>query len=70
MTGTVRASQPEALIMDPKKIYPRRDMHRIEAEVAELSEVELSVVSGGKASAGLMQKCATGKHFPTATITV
>jgi type VI protein secretion system component Hcp len=56
--------------MDPKKIYPRRDMHRIEAEVAELSEVELSVVSGGKASAGLMQKCATGKHFPTATITV
>jgi type VI protein secretion system component Hcp len=56
--------------MDPKKIDLRSDTRRIEAVAAELSEAELSVVSGGKASAGLMQKCATGKHFPTATITV
>ena len=68
MTDMLYASQQEAPIMDPKKINPRSDMRRIEA--AELGEAELSVVSGGKASAVLTQKCATGKHFPAATIAV
>lgn len=54
--------------MDSKKIILPSDTRRIEAVVVELSEAELSVVAGGKASAVLMQKCATGKHLPEVAI--
>ena len=54
--------------MNPKKIDLRNDTRRVEAATVELGEAELSVVSGGKASAVLMQKCATGKHFPAVSI--
>lgn len=54
--------------MDSKKIILRSDTPRTEAVVVELSEAELSVVSGGKASAVLMRKCATGKHIPEVAI--
>jgi bacteriocin-like protein len=36
----------------------------------ELSEEELSQVSGGKSSSCLALACATGKHFATAKITL
>jgi len=35
----------------------------------ELSEQQLSVVSGGKAQPVLMKSCARGVHFSNATIT-
>jgi hypothetical protein len=56
--------------MDPKKIDLRSNTRRIEAETTELSEAELSGVSGGKPSSVLMQACATGKHFATVKLTV
>jgi hypothetical protein len=55
--------------MKPTKLDLRSDPRHAEAVTAELSDAELSRVSGGKASAVLLQKCATGKHFATVTIT-
>ena len=54
--------------MDPKKIDLQSETRLVEAVAAELNDAELSIVSGGKASAVLMKQCVTGKHFPSATV--
>ena len=55
--------------MKANKTDLQNDTRRTEAVTAELSEAELSVVSGGKASGVLMQKCVTGKHFANMKLT-
>ena len=55
--------------MTPNKIDLRSATRHAEASTAELSEAELSIVSGGKPSGGLMRACATGKHLATAKLT-
>jgi bacteriocin-like protein len=62
--------------MDLRKIDLRTKAQGVgassEAVTTELSEEQLSSVSGGKgkASAVLMKACATGTHLREATITV
>ena len=58
--------------MDTNNIELRNKAHRTDSArqaVMELSEAELSTVSGGKAKAVLASHCATGKHFPSVIIT-
>ena len=58
-------------IMDLRKIDLRTEAQHVDAATIELSDEQLSSVSGGKgkASAGLMKACATGTHLLQATIT-
>jgi bacteriocin-like protein len=61
--------------MDLHKIDLRTEAHSVgassEAVTTELSEEQLSSVSGGKGKASpvLMKACATGTHIREATIT-
>ena len=65
--------QTGSTIMDPRKIDLRTQAHGVrtssEAVTTELSDEQLSAVSGGKASAVLMKHCATGVHIRQGTIT-
>jgi len=58
--------------MDANNIDLRSKAHRTDRSreaVTELSEAELSRVSGGKPKAVLALHCATGKHFASVIIT-
>ena len=59
--------------MDPRKIDLRTQAHGVriasEAVTTELSEEQLSAVSGGKAGPVLRMHCATGKHILQGTLT-
>ena len=65
--------QTRSTIMDPHKIDLRTQAHGVrtlsEAVTTEISDEQLSVVSGGKASSVLMRHCATGVHSRQGTIT-
>ena len=56
--------------MDLRNIDLRTKAQAVaEAATMELSDEQLSSVSGGKAAAVLMKACATGVHIREATIT-
>ena len=59
--------------MDPRKIDLRIQAHGVrtpsEAVTTEISDEQLSAVSGGKASSVLVKHCATGVHIRQGTIT-
>jgi bacteriocin-like protein len=57
--------------MDLRKIDLRTEAQQVDAATIELSDEQLSSVSGGKgkASAVLMKACAHGEHIREATIT-
>jgi len=65
--------QTGSTIMDPRKIDLRTQAHGVriasDAVTTELSDEQLSAVSGGKASSALMKHCATGVHIRQGTIT-
>jgi hypothetical protein len=48
----------------------RRAATRKRAKIVDLPANTAAQVKGGKASPVLLQACATGEHFKTATITV